>query len=698
LLAVGALAGPAAGDPELDYGLPQHELSEIVLTGNETFSEDELEDILQISEPGFLRHPFSPQTYRPDLMETQIRLLRQFYRKRGFHEVAVSLDSIRTDEELGDLLYFGIVEGPRAYIDEVHFVGHEPFSDETLRDQIEHVVGKPAPADLNHLGGDIYAMRSLYWDEGYLHVRIDPAMTLEATADTAVISAAVEYRFDPGPQYSIGSIRVEGNRLTRDDLILRELRVRQGEVLSWRSVEQSRQQMLDTSLFRDVAIFPLFPDSTRALADLSIRVVERKPAFYELGAGVGSRERLRFLGAWGHNNLWGSGRRVTVRSKVTWNVEEILGHAVPLDDGEFNHRTDVFYTNPHLWGSRFSFDTNAYLKRETRGESGLNLTTHGFLVGTNWRGGLRVRNRAGVQLKESDPHLHPRAPDWLKTRFENARVTLTQTRSAYYTISVDERSDVFRPVGGQMFNSQAIIAGGPLGGDNSFVKWSGSWHRYERFLLGGVLALRIRLGAAGPYGGSSARGADGVPYDERFFAGGVSSVRGYLQNSLGPQILSQTELDSLEFSSDVPLPDYPARGGNFQLLTNAEWRFPLPVLSRWKLSSVVFVDGGNVWSNLEDIRVRGFRWRSYPLEFDDPTATKTWDYRYSVGTGLRLDTPFGPFRIDVGFPLKRARYEMPEWTRNAAESAADAAAEGDEPTIVITDDKVVYHFSLGYPF
>ena len=173
-------------------------------------------------------------------------------------------------------------------------------------------------------------------------------------------------------------------------------------------------------------------------------------------------------------------------------------------------------------------------------------------------------------------------------------------------------------------------------------------------------------------------GADGVPYDDRFFAGGTFSVRGYIDNSLGPQISDQAELDEIGFGSDVPLPDNPARGGNYQLITNLEWRFPLPVLSRWHLSSVVFMDGGNVWESATDILIKGIRLTSEPGEPGDPASTKLWDYRYSIGTGLRLDTPFGPVRVDIGWPLKRARYQSLEKT--------------------VVDDPWRVHFSLGQTF
>jgi len=355
-----------------------------------------------------------------------------------------------------------------------------------------------------------------------------------------------------------------------------------------------------------------------------------------------------------------------------------VGNAISFDQGQINYRADIEYVNPRLRDSRFSLDTELYLKRETRGESALNQSIHGFNIGTTWKASRRVTNSAYWGIKITNPSVHPYAPDSLKVRFDEVGVELTQTRFLSWATFIDHRDDLFRPTHGMYSIGTLKLAGGLMGGDFSFIKGSASWQNYHATKLGGVLALRLMLGAAAPYGKSTGLGPDGVPYDDRFFAGGASSVRGYGHNSLGPQVTDQDELDELNYGSDVLLPDNPARGGNYLMLTNIEWRFPLPWLSRWNFASVLFFEGGNVWESLRDIRIQGFRLNSAPGDPGDPGSTKVWDYRYSYGTGIRLDTPFGPVRADVGIPLKRVRYLSPDKD--------------------YSDPSVVWHFSLGYPF
>lgn len=671
------VAAVALADEELDFGLETLRLERIELTGNLSFSDHDLKDVLRIQERTWTR-PLDVPRYSPHSMDTQLGLIRNYYRNHGFHHSYVRLDSISTIADKGDVLHISIIEGPETLIRSVNFSDTGAFSAEDLREKLDLLEGKPAPMSLNNFGGDIYALRALFRDRTYLDTRVKVNMAIFDNADSTGFVADINYEIDPGKPYFVNSIILQGNQETHDRLLLREMVIHPDDPLHWNKVEDSRRQLLLTSLFRDVDIIPTLVDTVAGLADLTVRVVERKPAFYELGVGVGSRERIRLLAAWGHNNLWGTGRRLHVRGRGSWNLEDVVGNPISFDQGQINYRAAVEYVNPRLRDSRFSLDSEIYLKRETRGESALNQSVHGFNLGSTWKASRRVTNSAYAGVKITNPSVHPYAPDSLKVRFDEVGVRLTQTRFVNWSTYIDHRDDLFRPTRGMYTIGTLKLAGGLMGGDYSFIKGSASWQNYHAVPLGGVLALRFMVGAAAPYGKSTGLGPDGVPYDDRFFAGGASSVRGYGHNSLGPQVTDQDELDELNYGSDVLLPDNPARGGNYLMLTNLEWRFPLPVLSRWNFASVLFFEGGNVWESLTDIRIHGFRLNSAPGDPNDPGSTKVWDYRYSYGTGIRLDTPFGPVRADVGIPLKRVRY---------------LSADKDS-----TDPKIVWHFSLGYPF
>ncbi len=679
-------SAPAAAVSELDYGLEQHLLHRIRIEGNTTFPDDDLKAILKIREPRWF-HPLMivglsdrKARYQPHLLEAELKLLERYYRQRGFHQVAVALDSVTADPEgRGDVIHMSIGEGLRTYLGDVGFAGETILPVDDLLDGLRYAPGVPAPGDLNALGPDIYLLRRLYWEHGHLDVSITPDMIPITTDDAERREARLVYTIEPGPAYAIGRIDVAGQRQSRPDLISRELRVHEGDLLRWSDVERSQQLLLETALFRDVSFQPVNRDTLAGTLDLLVEVIERDPGYFEFGFGVGSRERIRVLATWGHNNLFGTGQRLRLRTRNSLNYEDAHRLSDGRADPELNYHYDLLHTYPRLLGG-IHLDTNLYAGLETRGESGLNLETMGFSLGTRFQGGPRVVNTVRLRVEEVDPNLHPDAKTDLLNAFEASDLRASDTRAVSWSFYEEKRNDPLRPSRGSLRTIQFELAGGPvMGGSNSFVKVSAGVHGYTRTPLGGVLAWRVSAGAVKPYADSRARGADGVPYQERFFAGGVSTVRGYQERSLGPQV-TEAELDSLQLASDVPLSDRPARGGNYLLLTNVEWRFPLPLLEKWKVSGVTFVDGGNVWERAEDIRFRGFRWRSYPRDPADDAATKTWDYRWSVGGGLRIDTLVGPIRLDVGFPLKRAQLLNPT------------------SGLIEHEDKVIYHFSLGFPF
>ncbi len=672
LLAVAVVlpARPARAVDELDFGLEQHTLHKIVITGNRTLSSAELKSILRIREPSWL-HPLRQARYRPELLETELGLIQRYYRQRGFHQVAVQLDSIgRAPKKQGDDVYISVVEGPRTYLDHLVLEGAGPLPEEKLRQGLLYVEGRPVPADINDLGQDIYTLRSRYWDASYLQVQIRPELVTVPTGDPQRRSATVIYHIAPGRTYHVGTISIEGNQLTREQLIRKELSLHPGDPFSWSAADASQRRLLETALFRDVSFAPSRVDSANGVADLTVRVVERRPAFYEVGAGVGNIERVRVLGAWGHNNLWGTGQRLQLRARLYLDYQRLLVNSKTTP--QFNWRYDVLHTYPHLFGRQLRLDSNLYYQMQTRGASGLNLRTLGFTTGSSFRRPQWLQQSVTLQDEQTTPSLYPGAPDSLVLAFAANNIQKTETRAINYNLDADRRDDLFRPRRGWLVTLENSVAGGVLGGNNSFVKSQLSWHGYRTTFFGGVLALRVSAGAVRPYGKSLSRGYEGVPYQARFFAGGASSVRGYVEGSLGPQ-MTPARRDSLQ--SYGYFIDSPAAGGNYLLLSNVEWRFPLPSIASLKLGGVLFVDGGNVWQRARDIQLRDFRWRSFPRDPGDPLATRVFDYRYSVGTGLRLETPFGPFRFDIGWPLKRARL------------SAQAV-----------EDKVVYHFSLGYPF
>jgi outer membrane protein insertion porin family len=242
-------------------------------------------------------------------------------------------------------------------------------------------------------------------------------------------------------------------------------------------------------------------------------------------------------------------------------------------------------------------------------------------------GGRHLSPRTDAALRLSDERIEREGLD--------AGSEKSHSRSITSTLSHDTRDFILDPRKGGYRDLRVDLAGGFLGGDNDFYTLNTSLQGYWTKGAKVVVALRARVGFADAYGASKDRG---VPVENRYFTGGGNSVRGFEENSLGPT-------DQLSAAEGDPAPI--VVGGRLLLLGNAEARFPVPYFSRFRFSGAVFADAGNVWRSLGSLDFENFR---FAASREDVTEK---DCRYSVGIGLRYNTPVGPIRLDFGVPVKR---------------------------------------------
>jgi len=346
--------------------------------------------------------------------------------------------------------------------------------------------------------------------------------------------------------------------------------------------------------------------------------------------------------------------------------EDILAR----DQPEFvpDYESELLYRHPRLWGTRFPLGASGFFRKETLGLSGVVLERGGLLANTDLFTGRfsSLELEAAVERVLKLPYDDEVADEEI---FANPRAT---TRSLSMVLTRDDRDNLFNPTRGSLRQVFVQSAGGVLGGDNAFNKALASWTRLVRGPASTTLGVRAQAGWAEAFAGSR---DTGVPLEDRFFAGGSNSVRGYRENSLGPRV---TAADRLAVADARFLANRPTSGGNALLLINAELRFPLPLLSRIGFSGAIFADGGNVWESWKRVSWDRLRLTS---DFDDlRNPTTILDFRTSVGFSIHYNTPVGPLRVDYGLPLKRARL---------TESSTG---------LVEDDPHHIWHFSLGHAF
>lgn len=657
----------ARADEELDWGLAERQVQSLRFTGVEFFDEERLTAVLGLREAPWYA-PFRERRYRRDRLEQGIETVRGLYRRNGFHRARVDLRVTDEDDTRGDSLHIVVDEGRRTIISRIEIVDPEPLTEDQVRKLLRFRSGGPAPARASDLGGDIYRILDAYLTRGHL------GATVREDVSPGDSTVTVRYTVNAGPPYHVRDVQVSGNERVLTKYILRELRLGEGDRFDAEHIERTEIALLDSGWFRDVGFEPTDLDTVTATASLVVRVVERPTAFWELGVGTGSQDRVRLSAAWGDRNVWRSGKGLTLRGRLLGVIE---GSVEDPDVNELflDHEEELLYRHPHPFGSRFTVNANLFFRNESRPRSALELQRTGLLVNT----AVLSRRQSTAEIEFGVQRTRKNS---LSDAFsyDNDRA---QTHSFTLVITRDTRDDYFQPRRGDVRQVLLQTAGGPLlRGDNSFHKALGSLVRLVPLPSQAVLAARFQVGWIEAWWESADRSGreGGVAIEDRFFAGGSSSVRGYRENSLGPRLREDDE--ALQEVRDPRfLSDRISAGGNALLLANAELRMPLPLLSRLGFDGTVFFDAGNVWASWSGVSTRSMRLAGDVAGVEAEQALRT-----SWGVGLHYRTVVGPLRLEYGLPLRRATYLQ----------VIDPAT--GETEVVDRDPSHVWHLSLGHAF
>jgi outer membrane protein assembly complex protein YaeT len=602
-----ALLGVPSILPAADFGVKLPTVKRIEIVGNRAFDSATLKKRMRTKEARFYRI-FRQPVYRRDILRRDVEAIVSFYRVNGFFEAKVTVEPIRTDEKSQSVsIRLVVSEGPQVTVRSLHFSAQNLVPEKDMRRGLKLVEG--APYNPNLIETDRYFLLSKFFEPGYLGAKI----ACDAHSDST--SATIDWAIAPGDPVRIRATRVSGIRTVKEDFVRRELTFRSGETFGTKKVLESTQNLYDTGYFNSVEIEPDSINAAARVVDLDVRVRERKMGYVETGIGVDNVYGNSITGEWGQRNIFGTGKVFSLKSSYAFQLfpnNEFSLSKIDFRTKYMRHEGDL--TFPHIVGTWNSFALGAFYERDATVEP-IIIKDLGFTARISRRFSRQTSLLFGYSLERIQRLSDPTEPTWSRTRALNT------------TFSRDTRDFYFNPQRGTYVTAEGRYAGGPLGGDENYYSFTGSVRRYMRLGLGSVFAYRVQGGYAEAFGASL---ATGIPVESRFFAGGGNSVRGYKENALGP----------LGPSGD-------AEGGRIVLLTNAEIRFPIPLISRFNFGAALFIDGGGVWNRADEIRAEDFRWAA--LESD---MTRQ-DYMYGAGFGLRYYTPVGPLRFDIGFPLKK---------------------------------------------
>jgi outer membrane protein insertion porin family len=610
LLGACGLCGTArAADPPPDDTVF---LSRVILLGNESVPDGELRARMRTREPSLFSIFSRPRLDRVQI-ERDVVQLEAYYHSIGFPEARVRLDRVEyVENNRFANVYIVISEGEATRVERVSFVGELLMPEAELRKDL--LLEPGAPYNPSLLATDVYRIKGKYFDRGYLGVSVADSVRIDSHR------VHIRFQIEPGTRLSVGKITIEGNRLVRTSVIEKEVELDPGEVCRFNRVLKTQRNLFETGLFTVVDVLPENIDPIERTVDIRIRVRERKGSWIEAGFGVGNLLGSRVFAEWGTRNLAGTGR--TLRFKAQYAFDIFEGDEFDLDKIDVSntfYRYDVVFQQRRFLGIKLGIGLNAFIENDGTVPD-LEVKRVGYAFGTAHDFARHSEVLSGLSFEE------------ITRRQTGLPEDQSRSHSFALTVSRDTRDFLLDPHRGEYRVLTNEIAGGILGGDNDFYKFTGNFQRYRGMGSVAVLAWRARAGYGNAYGRS-----DEVPVESRYFLGGANSVRGYDEASLGPR-----EADA---EGNVRF-----LGGEFLLLANVEARFPLPLLSRWNFTGAVFVDGGNAWADVSDVSLSDFGLTA------DVGEAGADDFRYGVGAGIRYNTPVGPIRLDWGIALKPDDY------------------------------------------
>ncbi len=637
-----------------------------------TIDTDELSTVLASQGPSLwnrlLRIGSAPCV---DSLELQLDALRiaVLHRQRGWFTAQVSPSMERSTN--GVRVLFAITPGPEARIRTVVING--------LPDSSEAV--SPFGDQLYALSGEVFdrvrvqsvtdRLVTRLQDAGYARTG-QPANQM--IIDTANAQVDLAFSFNTGVPLRTGALTVDITPVPRRDArldsadVVRLSRLKSGDRYRATDVLEAQRALYRTDAFRLVLIDTVTPPDGRAdsTIDLRITVAEARTRSARVGGGWGTLECGRVQGRLTDRGFLGAGRRVELTARASR-----LGIGAPVDQvpglcpqflrddpysQELNYYLGVSLTNSSLFGLPYSPTLNVYSER--RGEYnafqretdiGVSIGVTRFLssrttvsTAAEYESGRTVTDAvlACVRFALCQP------ADFALARQGNS------TRALNFAVSHDRVSGGIDPRFGGRVRAEARVGSTAFQGlaqaSDSFAPYA--FYRptlegtgFTRF-FNGTIAARVQWSQVYAPNAFRVSGVPFLPPQERLFSGGQNTVRGYQQNLLGPVVyrVDRASVDSVPFgdsyqlvvrpgaSSRLPSPE----GGTGSLIGNLEYRRRFGWPSR-DLQWVAFVDAGTVWAT-------GVA--SFALQ----------EVRATPGVGVRLDTPLGPFRVDIGYNPRRA--------------------------------------------
>jgi outer membrane protein insertion porin family len=569
------------GEPAVNFKIDEGKkvfIKTIDFTGNKSFPAKELRETMSTTGSGWFTWLTESNVLERSKLDQDLEKLTDFYYNNGYMNAKVGEPNVTRGPD-GLIITIPIEEGPRFKIGGVSITGEMIIPQADLAKSLKSKPGEWFNRDA--LRADIAQMSNLYADQGFAYVDVRP----QIQQDQAKNTVDIEFSIKKGEKVYFERIIITGNTHTRDNVIRRELGVAEGDLFSGTALRDGNMRLHRLNFFEDVNISTT-KGTTPDRMDLKIDVKEKRTGQFSIGAGYSTVDKVMLMGRVAESNLFGRGQQLEFRGQI----------------GGVSNRYTISFTEPWLFDKPISAGVDLYdWDREY-------YTYSKEAVGGRLRLGWPTPWRA-VRLYTYYTYEVANIYDIQ----DNAALIIRDQKGEHTTSAVrgilrrDTRDNAFNTTRGSDNSISVEYAGDPIGGTNAFIKVLGDTGWYFPLWWEHVFVLHGRIGWLTGHSGGD------LPIYEKFFLGGINTLRGFDYQSVSPRDPATND----------------RIGGERMALLNVEYRFPL--LTKAGLVGVVFYDTGNSWSQ-ED-------------------GYKLGDLRKSVGGGIRWYSPMGPLRLEYGYVL-----------------------------------------------
>ena len=563
-------------------------IRDINIVGNNAYTTDDLRAEFLLTTPNWMSWWNKDDQYSKQKLTADLETLKSFYMNQGYLEFSIDSTQVSISPDKQDIyITVNVTEGEKYTISDVKLAGELQVPEEELKPLIK--IAKGDVFNRQMVTETSKAIGDRLGNEGYAFSNVNAIPEINKENHTAAFTFFV----DPGKRVYVRRINLTGNTRTRDNVLRREVRQLESAWYAGDKINRSKERLDRLQYFDSVDVETPAVAGTTDQVDVNINVTERSTGSIQFGAGLSSNEGVVLGLTVNQPNFLGTGNRVSAQ----------------INTGRVNTTYSLSYTDPYFTPDGVSRGFDVYRRDVDTGS--LNI---GSYNSKSYGAGVRF----GLPLSEKDFFSFGLTGDFTKIGLSanspkqyldfcrNARGCSSNSLQLAAAWTHDSRDNTLFPNRGVLQKLSAEVTLPVLDLEYYKVEYKHTWFKDVTKTF--TVMLNGEFGYADTYGKKE------YPFFKNFYVGGVNSVRGFGNGTIGPRDFDPGTKSSFTI------------GGTTRIVGNAEVFAPVPLIknsSQFRLSA--FVDTGSVYANNQSISLG--------------------ELRYSTGVGISWFSPFGPLKL-----------------------------------------------------